>query len=106
MKYTLYLADICLPDYWGGHHLPVVQIPITSPMTIAEVREALDSEIKQTWEYYEDLGVDMDALVLAAQEIRNQDDLPDDFLHFMDSYPPSDDVEEINYAYFIVSELN
>jgi len=24
MKLICALADVCLPDYWGGHHLPHV----------------------------------------------------------------------------------
>lgn len=40
-------ADTCLPDYWGGHHLPHVQIPVMPGMSLREVRDALHSELNE-----------------------------------------------------------
>lgn len=40
-------ADTCLPDYWGGHHLPHLSIPVQRGMTLTEVKEALLSELNQ-----------------------------------------------------------
>lgn len=40
-------ADTCLPDYWGGHHLPHVQIPAFHGMTLDQIRAALISEVAE-----------------------------------------------------------
>jgi len=49
MSYTLEClhADTCLPDYWGGHHLPHVQIPVYPGMTLKEIKAELHSELNQ-----------------------------------------------------------
>lgn len=48
MKMTCAHADTCLPDYWSGHHLPHVQIPVTRrKMSLAEIRRAIRSELAQ-----------------------------------------------------------
>lgn len=48
MKMTCAHADTCLPDYWGGHHLAHVQIPVTRrKMSLAEIRRAIRSELAQ-----------------------------------------------------------
>jgi hypothetical protein len=39
-------ADTCLSDYWGGHHRPHIQIA-AYPMTIAELKRQLISEVNQ-----------------------------------------------------------
>jgi len=40
-------ADTCLSDYWGGHHLPHVSVPVWRGMTIGQLRDALRSELRQ-----------------------------------------------------------
>lgn len=46
MKMNCIHADTCLPDYWGGHHLPHVQIPVTRrKMSLAEIRRAIRAEL-------------------------------------------------------------
>jgi len=40
-------AETCLPDYWSGHHLPHVQIPVNHMTTMQDVKEAIRSEIAQ-----------------------------------------------------------
>lgn len=47
MKMHCNHADTCLPDYWGGHHLPHVQIPVYRGMTLAAVRDAIRDELRQ-----------------------------------------------------------
>ena len=46
IRVTCAHADTCLSDYWSGHHLPHVQIPVTRrKMSFAEIRAAIRSEI-------------------------------------------------------------
>lgn len=40
-------TDTCLPDYWNGHHLPHVCIPVYKGMHLTDVRDMLRSELKQ-----------------------------------------------------------
>lgn len=47
MKLLCQHVDTCLPDYWSGHHLPHVMIPVYSTMTFAEIRQAIKSELSQ-----------------------------------------------------------
>jgi hypothetical protein len=48
MKMTCAHAVTCLPDYWSGHHLAHVQIPVTRrKMSLAEIRRAIRSELRQ-----------------------------------------------------------
>lgn len=45
LKLRVGLADLCIADFWGGHHLPHVQIPVHKHTTAAEVREMLTYEV-------------------------------------------------------------
>lgn len=47
MKYTVVHADTCLSDYWGGHHLPHVSVPVDGATTVKEVLEGIRSELNQ-----------------------------------------------------------
>lgn len=48
MKMSCNHVDTCLPDYWSGHHLAHVQIPVTRrKMSLAEIRRAIRSELAQ-----------------------------------------------------------
>ncbi|QNR53946.1 hypothetical protein phiK7A1_158 [Pseudomonas phage phiK7A1] len=40
-------ADTCLPDYWSGHHLAHIQVPVHKGMHLKELKEALHSELSQ-----------------------------------------------------------
>ena len=40
-------VDTCLPDYFGGHHLAWVCIPVYKPLSLSEIKSALHSEINQ-----------------------------------------------------------
>lgn len=39
-------ADTCLPDYWSGHHLPHIQIPVYNGMSLAGIKGEILSELK------------------------------------------------------------
>lgn len=40
-------AGTCLPDYWGGHHLAHISVPVYNGMTPKALREALHAEVSQ-----------------------------------------------------------
>lgn len=40
-------ADTCLSDYWSGHHLPHIQIPVYRGMTLKQIKADLIDELRQ-----------------------------------------------------------
>jgi hypothetical protein len=44
-------VDTCLPDYFNGHHKPVLQIAVHNGMTGPEVTEALIDEYNTVWDH-------------------------------------------------------
>ena len=48
IKFECCHADTCLSDYWSGHHLPHVQIPVWRGMTLKDVKSALRDELSQS----------------------------------------------------------
>ena len=38
-------GDTCLPDYWGGHHLPHIAVPVWHGMTMVSLKRSLLSEL-------------------------------------------------------------
>jgi hypothetical protein len=47
IKFECCHADTCLSDYWSGHHLPYVQIPVYRGMTLKDVKNAIKDELRQ-----------------------------------------------------------
>jgi hypothetical protein len=47
IKFECCHADTCLSDYWSGHHLPHVQIPVYRDMTLKDVKSAIKDELRQ-----------------------------------------------------------
>ena len=47
MKIEIVHVDTCLPDFWSGHHLPHVQIPVWPGMSLSDIKSAIRSEISQ-----------------------------------------------------------
>ena len=46
-KLELSHVDTCLPDYWPGHSLPHLSIPVFNGMTLKQIKESLHSELNQ-----------------------------------------------------------
>jgi len=78
---NIYYLSTSLPDYFGGHHNPVIQIMVTNKTTYKEIKESmLDCT---TTEHLEDLdfenykvavevlfnGIDMDKIPPACEYI-------------------------------------
>lgn len=47
IKLTCAHVDTCLPDYWSGHHLAHISVPVYKGMSLKDLRDALHSEISQ-----------------------------------------------------------
>lgn len=113
-------ADTCIPDYWGGHHLPHICIPVYRGMSITELKQALRDEVRQGFI----MGSVDDARLLSADFVKPEEEKRFDSLTravyaainriqpsvkgkrklFMDLDPsdPSDDCDiGTVYAYFV-----
>lgn len=45
MKLECIHAATCLPDYWSGHHLAHVQIPVWKGMDLDDIKSSLKAEL-------------------------------------------------------------
>lgn len=126
MKITLNClhCDTCLPDYWSGHHLAHISVPVHRGMSAAAVRAALRDELRQGAVCGHDdiarmLSADLvapedesrtDAVTRAAYAAINRDVRPAEkgarrlFLDLEPEETDSDDCRESVYAYFVFAE--
>lgn len=120
IKFECCHADTCLPDYWSGHHLPHVQIPVYRGMTLKDVKSALRSELSQgavmgSTDNARLLSADMvrpdeekqaDQVTRAAYAAVNRIRLADKrkrklFMDLEESTDDDDDYGESVYAFFV-----
>lgn len=111
MKLIAAHADTCLPSFWGGHHLPHIQVSVYKGMTLAQLKISLKSELN----YGPVMGADapeeddqawFDAAKLAVEEIEVSGDRGDETPLFDDLEEPDeeDDCCESVYAFFVFTE--
>ena len=69
-KITVSFYDACLPDYFGGHHKPVLQYPVDGSTTRKQLYDGLLSELSQGVIDYQidQLNLDYDAIRQAIAE--------------------------------------
>lgn len=70
MKLECAFADCCLPDYWSGHHLPHVQIPVYPGMSLLDIKKSIKEELKQGYI----LGNTRNAFLLSSDFISPEDE--------------------------------
>ena len=80
MKYFLHMY--CLEDNFSGHYYPDVAIPISSDMTISEIKENLKEVILKHWDSY----VYPEAMLEAAENLTTQHSM--DYKLFQDFEGP------------------
>ena len=110
-------ASTCLPDYWGGHHLPHIQLSIWNGMTVKDLKEAAINELHNgcvmgseapadnddAWFKRAEEAVKNVNIAIAAKE--GQD--PDDVELFTDIELEAEDSDgnDCVYAYFVFREV-
>lgn len=109
-------ADTCLPDYWSGHHLAHIQVPVDRDTTITQLRAALHSELNQgavagsDRRTRDDSGEVGDRWYKAAHAAIDRDvrlKHPRTTLRpFRDLEQQEEDSEITVYAYFVFQDLN
>lgn len=106
MKLICALADVCLPDYWSGHHLPHVAVPVSRDTTIADLREAILDELRMgavagaTPETTYENDTWLDAACEAVERYVQPND-PSVEYPFLDLDTSDDEDAESVYAYFV-----
>lgn len=113
MKLSCILADICLPDYWGGHHMPHVAVPVSRDTTIADLREAILDELRMGAlagaDATPETTYENDAWYEAACEAVERDVQPNDpnvEYPFRDLDTSDDEDAESVYAYFVFHRVD
>ena len=105
---TVSFYDVCQPDYFGGHHLPVLQCPVDGATTRKELCDGLLSEVNLGVIDYqiEENNLDYDAIRKAIfdclffnPECKDEDILFPD----LEIWPEEDDGLDYCYAFFVVS---
>lgn len=103
-EYTISYCDCCLPDYFGGHHLPVVQVAVDGAMTLGQLKDDLKGYYAHghLWEDARFIGgFDHDAYEKAVDSLFERKNLAT--VAFPDlEVPREDDDWEECYAYFVV----
>lgn len=99
MKLECCHADTCLPDYWGGHHLPHVAIPVWSGMTCQDVQNSIRLDLSHGAVAGADFNWDDDEWFAAARE--SVDHIETTREHPFDDIEDAEDGEEGVYAYFV-----
>lgn len=106
-KITVSFYDACLPDYFGGHHKPVLQVPVDGNTTRKQLYDVLLSELAQGVIDYQidENNLDYDAIREAIKDcIYFKPECQDDDILFpdLDKWEESDDDYEPVYAFFVV----
>jgi hypothetical protein len=106
-KTTVSFYDACLPDYFGGHHKPVLQVAVDGNTTRKELYNGLLSELSQGVIDYQidDNNLDYDAIRKAIKEcLFFKPECKEDDILFPDlnKWDKSDDNCNSVYAFFVV----
>lgn len=104
---TVSFYDACLPDYFGGHHKPVLQVPVDGNTTRKELYSSLLSELAQGVIDYQidENRLDYDAIRQAIKElIYFKPEWQDDDILFPDlpAYEELESDDSMVYAFFII----
>ena len=104
---TVSFYDACLPDYFGGHHRPVLQYPVDGSITRKELYNGLLDELAEGVINYEidENKLDYDAIREAIKEcLFFKPECKEDDILFPDLELWTDDNDncESCYAFFVV----
>lgn len=112
MKLSIKHCDTCLSDYFGGHHLAWICVPVYAKMTFKELKRDLHNELNMGAIggseplTQDDSGIEGDRWFKAAHAAINRDVKPAikgsrfPFLGVVEQTSECDDCDTIN-AYFV-----
>jgi len=111
MKLAANHADTCLSSYWGGHHLPHIQVTVRKGMSLGELKADLKSELvngcvmgadapeddNEEWFAAAKEAIDqLEATAGTGNDVQLFNDLEED--------SEEDDGSDSVYAYFVFTE--
>ncbi len=99
--------DVCLPDYFGGHHLPVLQTPVDGATTRKELCDGLLSEVNTGVIDYaiDENSLNHDAIQQAIKDcLYFKPDCMDEDILFpsLETWSEEEDGIESCHAFFVV----
>lgn len=105
---TVAFYDCCLPDYFGGHHKPVLQVPVDGNTTRKQLYNDLLSELAQGVIDYEidNNQLDYDGIEHAIKACIFWDDTCNDvdiLFPDLNKWEESDDNCDSCYAFFVIN---
>jgi len=106
MKFELIHFGTCLPDYWGGHHLPHITI-MAYPMTLKQCKEYLKMEVYQdcVMGEYNNTDIEYHAMIAAIDNLQLLDNKPDSAIVFSEFIDNNDDEGmDCPQAYFVFKQ--
>lgn len=103
----LILLDICTPDYFSGHSLPVISVPVYSSTTVEELIEGIEQEYEYCFDLYEEQysEADFNAAIVALRE-KNKDILSLPFLLNPEEVEEGEEGENDLYAHFVLGKIS
>ena len=111
IEYELAHIDTCLSDYWPGHHLPHIAIPVWPKMTLESIKQALTNELNQDailGNFPNDAGITKEGFFIEAKKAINNltPNNPNQKTFFNDIENSEDDSDSLIYAYFVFIPKN
>ena len=108
---TVYFHDLCLTDYFRGHHRPVLQYPVDGNTTRKELYSGLLSELAQGVIDYEieENSLDYDAIRQSIKDCLYCDDKRNDNDILFPDLPVYEELESDDcmcYAFFIIDWID
>ena len=108
---TVYFHDLCLTDYFRGHHKPVLQYPVDGNTTRKELYSGLLSELAQGVIDYEieENSLDYDAIRQSIKDCLYCDDKRNDNDILFPDLPVYEELESDDcmcYAFFIIDWID
>lgn len=106
-KIIVHFYDVCLPDYFSGHHKPVLSWPVDGGTTRKDLYSGLLSELQSgviDWQIDQN-GLDYDAIRQAIKDcLYFDDERKDNDILFpdLDKYEDLESDDCLCYAFFIV----
>ena len=103
-KFKCEFSTVCLPDYWGGHHLRHISVAVDNTTTKQQLLAALKSEVNEGafgGSQPEPDDETHDELLAAVEAIEFKDGTTDDTLVFPDLPEQNDDNDYSIYTYFV-----
>ena len=101
----LIILDVCTADYFCGHSLPVISVPVHTGITVGELIEGIEDEYDYCFDLYENQysEADFDNAIAALKE-KNKDILESPFLLNSEEEEEEEEGEGV-YAYFVLGNI-